>query len=78
MRASFELKLYASSLLEAKTAAEALVSKFLEIDAEQLKTLVDLELKIKTYELREDQPEPDGDFEVIVYGHLKNSILKPL
>jgi hypothetical protein len=78
MRASFELKLYANSLVEAKVAAEALVAKFLEIDPEQLKTVVDMELKVRTYELKDDQPEPDGDFEVIVYGHLKNSILKPL
>lgn len=78
MRASFELKLYANSLAEAKTAAEALVAKFLEIDPEQLKTVVDIELKVRTYELKDDQPEPEGDFEVIVYGHLKNSILKPL
>lgn len=77
MRASFELKLYANSLVEAKTAAEAMVSKFLEVDPEQLKTVVDIELKVRTYELKDDQPEPDGDFEVIVYGHLKNSILKP-
>lgn len=78
MRASFELKFYANSLVEAKASAELLVAKFLDIDSEQLKTMVDLELKVKTYELKDDQPEPEGEFEVIAYGHLKNSILKPL
>ena len=78
MRASFELKLYANSLSEAKTAAEDLVSRFLNVDSEKLKTVVDLELKVKTYEVKDDQPEPEGEFEITVYGNLKNSILTPL
>lgn len=78
MRATFELKTYADTLEEARSEAYQLAAKFLDVSVEAVPALVDLELKVKTYELKADQPEPDGMFEIVVYGNLKHSIAKPL
>jgi hypothetical protein len=78
MRTHFELKVYADDLVSAKEKAYSLVSDFLGISRDDVSSHVDLELKVKTYELKEDQVYPDGEFEVLVYGNVKNNILKPL
>jgi hypothetical protein len=78
MRTSFEIKVYANTLEDAKTKAYQEVSKFIGVSSDEVKGMVDLELKVKTYELRDDAPEPDGDFEVVVYGAVKHSIVRPL
>jgi hypothetical protein len=78
MRTSFEVKVYASTLEDAKTKAYQEISKFMGVSSNDVKSIVDLELKVKTYELKDDAPEPDGDFEVVVYGAVKHSIVKPL
>lgn len=78
MRTSFEVRVYANTLEDAKTKAYQEISRFMEVSPEDAKSIVDLELKVKTYELKDDAPEPDGEFEVVVFGAVKHNILKPL
>lgn len=81
MRTSFELKLLAETLAEAKKSALTEVGKFLSIPEDEVEERVSLELKI-SYPKAESLVEIEevvkaGFFQVTVYGSLKQSVAKP-
>lgn len=81
MRTSFELRVSAETITEAKDAALTKVADFLEIDKSQVLDNVNLELKVsypeaKTLaEIAESMDSPL--FVVTVYGSVKQSVTKP-
>lgn len=82
MRTSFELKIMAPNLEEAKKIANGEISRFLEIDPSEVEDLVSIELKVsypkaETREEIYESVEKWGIFQVTVYGSLKNSVTKP-
>jgi hypothetical protein len=81
MRTSFELKIVASNLKEAKATAVKQISEFLGIDESELEDKVSLELKV-SYPKAETVPEIEESvaskvFQIIVFGSVKQSVAKP-
>jgi hypothetical protein len=81
MRASFELKMVASTLAEARARAATELAKFLDIPEEEVSEKVSIELKVsypKADTVQEIETSVDsGIFQVTVFGTLKQSIAKP-
>ena len=83
MRASFELKLLAATLSEARAEAYKHIAAFAECTPEEVPEKADVELKVKTVDLSVDSETPQWSeltdlYEVTVYGTLKQSVLRPL
>ena len=83
MRASFELKILASNLAEARLDAYRHIAAFVDCSPEEVPEKADVELKIKTLDLSEDSKSPQWSkstdlYEVTVYGTLKQSVIRPL
>lgn len=81
MRTSFELKILAETLDEAKDKATKEVARFLGIQTTEVPEQVSLELKV-SYPKAESIPEIEqavesGIFQITVYGSLKQSVTKP-
>lgn len=81
MRTSFELKIMAPNIEEAKRVATKEISRFLGIDPLEIEDKVSLELKV-SYPEAETMEEiynsvDHGIFQVIIYGSLKQSVAKP-
>lgn len=81
MRTSFELKIVASNIEEAKNLALTEIAKFLSIPENDVEDRVSVELKV-SYPKAETIPEIEQSvgasiFQVIVYGSLKQSVSKP-
>jgi hypothetical protein len=81
MRTSFELKIIASNLKEAKQLAIEEIAAFLGINQEEVLDQVILELKVSYAEAKtreEIAEEADKlDFVVTIFGSVKQSIVKP-
>lgn len=78
MRATFELKIVAKTLEEAKKIASEKVSAFMQIPESDLEKYINLELKVayqdaKTYEEVQNNMS-EGKFAVTVYGSVKQSV----
>jgi hypothetical protein len=83
LRASFELNLLASTLIEAKKAAYEHISSFLECEPSDVPDRADVELRIKTIDIGEDTKKPLWSestdlYEITVYGTLKQGVVRPL
>lgn len=81
MRASFELKLVASTLAEAQELATKEIAKFLGIESSAVADRVSIELKVsypKAETVNEiEQAVEGGVFQITVFGSLKQSVVKP-
>jgi hypothetical protein len=81
MRTSFELKIIAPNLKEAKQLAIEEIAAFLGIDQEEVLDQVILELKVSYAEAktREEIAEEVNkmDFVVTIFGSVKQSVVKP-
>lgn len=81
MRTSFELKIIASNLEEAKQTAIEEIAAFLSIKQEEVLDQVSIELKVSYAEAKtreEIAEEVDKmDFVVTVFGSVKQSVVKP-
>lgn len=81
MRTSFELKIIAATLEEAKQTATEEIGAFLGIDSERVLDEVTMELKVSYAEAKtraEIAQEMDQmDFVVTVFGSVKQSVAKP-
>jgi len=81
MRTSFELKLVASTLEEAKTAASKQISEFLGIDESELEDRVSVELKVsypKAETVAEIEEAVESKiFQIIAFGSVKQGVSKP-
>jgi len=82
VRTSFELKVLAPNLLEAKRIANGEISRFLGIDPSEVEERVSMELKVSypKAETREeifDSVEKWGIFQVTIHGSLKQNSAKP-
>lgn len=78
MRATFELKIVAKTLEEAKKVASEKVAAFMQISESDLEKYINLELKVsyqdaKTYEETEKNMSEDK-FAITVYGSVKQSV----
>lgn len=83
MRASFELKISAATLTDARAEAYRHIAAFAECAPEDVPEKADIELKVKTLNLSVDSDTPVWSeltdlYEVTVYGTLKQSVLRPL
>lgn len=81
MRTSFELKIVASTLEEAKSTAAKQMSEFLGIAESELEDKVSVELKV-SYPKAETVSEIEETvaskvFQVIAFGSVKQSVAKP-
>lgn len=81
MRTSFELKVVASDIEEAKEKAITEIARFLKIDASEVEDRVSIELKV-SYPKAETVPEIEAAvaaqvFQVLAYGSVKQSVAKP-
>jgi hypothetical protein len=81
MRTSFELKLVASTLEEAKTVATKQISEFLGIKESELEDRVSVELKV-SYPKAETVVEIEETvaskvFQVTAFGSVKQGTAKP-
>ncbi len=81
MRTSFELKIIAANLEEAKQTAIEEIAVFLGIKQEEVLDQVSIELKVSYAEAKtreEIAEEVDKiDFVVTVFGSVKQSVTKP-
>ncbi len=81
MRTSFELKIVASNLEEAKSIAIKQISEFLDIDESTVEDRVSIELKVSypTAETVSDIEETVAAkvFQVLAFGSVKQSVAKP-
>lgn len=81
MRASFELRIVASTLAEARLLATKELAKFLEIDESDVAEKVNIELKVsypKAETVSEiEQSVESSIFQITVFGSLKQSVVKP-
>lgn len=78
MRATFELKIVARTLEEAKKLASEKVAAFMQISEGDLEKYINLELKVsyqeaKTYEDMESTMDSEK-FAITVYGSVKQSV----
>jgi hypothetical protein len=81
VRTSFDLKIVAETLEEAKSKAISEIARFLEVDPEEVYERVDMELKV-SYPKAESVPEIEEAyaskiFQVIAFANLKQGIAKP-
>lgn len=81
MRTSFELKIVASTLEEARLKAASEISRFLGIPEEDLEDRVSIEFKV-SYPKAETISEIEESvgaqiFQVIAFGSVKQSVAKP-
>lgn len=81
MRTSFELKVVASDIDEAKEKALAEIARFLKIDPADVEDRVSIELKV-SYPKAETIPEIEEAveshiFQILAYGSVKQSVAKP-
>lgn len=81
MRTSFELKVVAETLGEAKALAISKISHFLEISADDVLDQVTLEIKVsypKAETVSEVEKAQDANiFIVTAFGSLKQGVVKP-
>lgn len=81
MRTSFELKVVASDIDEAKKKATTEIARFLQIDASEVEDRVSMELKVsypKAETVAEIEAAVDSQiFQVLAYGSVKQSVAKP-
>jgi hypothetical protein len=81
MRTSFELKVAAETLGEAKTLAMGKIALFLEIPIEEVLDQVTLEIKVsypKAETISEVEEAQKADiFVVTAFGSLKQGLVKP-
>ena len=81
MRTSFELKLVASTLEEAKAAASKQISEFLGINELDLEDRVSMELKVsypKAETIAEIEETVESKvFQVTAFGSVKQGLSKP-
>lgn len=82
MRASFELTIRAATLSEARSKAYEHIGAFVGCNPEDVPEKAEVELKVKTIDLSEDSKsskwsETTDLYEVVIYGTLKQSVLKP-
>jgi hypothetical protein len=81
MRTSFELKLVASNLEEAKTIATKQICEFLGIEESELEDRVSVELKISYPEAETvseiEETVASKVFQVTAFGSVKQSTAKP-
>jgi|AntAceMinimDraft_6_1070360.scaffolds.fasta_scaffold08806_5 hypothetical protein len=81
MRTSFELKVAAETLEEAKTLAMGKIALFLEIPIEEVLDQVTLEIKVsypKAETISEVEEAQKADiFVVTAFGSLKQGLVKP-
>lgn len=81
MRTSFELKVVASNIEEAKKKAITEIARFLQIDASEVEDRVSIELKVsypKAETVAEIEAAVDSQiFQVLAYGSVKQSVAKP-
>jgi hypothetical protein len=83
MRTSFELTIRAANFSEARSKAYEHIGAFVGCDPLDVPEKADVELKVKTINLSEDSKSSKWSdttdlYEVIVYGTLKQSVLRPL
>jgi hypothetical protein len=81
VRTSFELKIVASDIDEAKEKATLEIAKFLKIDASEVEDRVSIELKV-SYPKAETIAEIEAAmsaqvYQVTAYGSVKQSVAKP-
>lgn len=82
MRTSFELKILASNLDDAKAAANSHISLFVGCKLSEVSDRVDVELKVRTIDIGEDSKKPLWSestdlYEVTVFATLKQGVIKP-
>lgn len=81
MRTSFELKISATDITEAKKEATKSISKFLNLPEEDLLDHVNIELKVsypKADTLVEIGENMDSEYFIVtVFGSVKQSVAKP-
>ena len=81
MRTSFELKVVASDIDEAKEKALSEIARFLKIDPTEVEDRVSVELKV-SYPKAETVPEIEEAvesriFQILAYGSVKQGVAKP-
>lgn len=81
MRTSFELKVVASDIDEAKEKALSEIARFLKIDPTEVEDRVSVELKV-SYPKAETVAEIEAAvesqiFQVLAYGSVKQGVAKP-
>lgn len=81
MRTSFELKVVASDIDEAKEKALTEIARFLKIDPTEVEDRVSVELKV-SYPKAETVPEIEEAvesriFQILAYGSVKQGVAKP-
>jgi hypothetical protein len=81
VRTSFELKVLASDIDEAKDTAITEIARFLKIDASEVEDHVSIELKV-SYPKAETIAEIEAAvvsqiFQVLAYGSVKQSVARP-
>lgn len=81
MRTSFELKVIASDIDEAKKKALVEIARFLKIETSEVEDRVSIELKVsypKAETVAEIESAVDAQiFQVLAYGSVKQSVAKP-
>lgn len=81
MRTSFELKVVASDIDEAKEKALTEIARFLKIDISEVEDRVSIELKVsypKAETIAEIESAVDAQiYQVLAYGSVKQSVAKP-
>lgn len=81
MRTSFELKVVASDIDEAKEKALTEIARFLKIDTSEVEDRVSIELKVsypKAETIAEIESAVDAQiYQVLAYGSVKQSVAKP-
>jgi hypothetical protein len=81
VRTSFELKLVASNLEEAKATAAKQISEFLGIEESELEDRVSVELKVsypKAETVAEIEEAVESKiFQIIAFGSVKQGVSKP-
>lgn len=81
MRTSFEIKLVASNLEEAKESASKQIAEFLGIDESELEDRVSVELKVaypKAETVAEiEETVASGVFQIIAFGSVKQNSSRP-
>jgi predicted nucleotidyltransferase component of viral defense system len=81
MRTSFELKIVATDLQEAKSIVRKQLSEFLDVAPDEVEEKVSLEFKV-SYPKAETVSEIEETvaskvFQITVFGSLKQSVVKP-
>jgi hypothetical protein len=81
VRTSFELKIVATDLQEAKAITRKQLSEFLDISESEVEDVVSLEFKVSYPKaetiLEIEQTLASKIFQVTVFGSVKQSVVKP-